>query len=72
HSVLTEYFGGLQARLANEEYPSEYNNGTFWIEPMMTFFLFQKRDVNYLVLEKIAGRASKRKAITKNHMPEEL
>ncbi|KAI7887063.1 uncharacterized protein EV154DRAFT_485029 [Mucor mucedo] len=49
NSVLTEYFENLQIRLTNEGYPSEYNNGTFWIEPMMTFFALQsKKEINYL------------------------
>ncbi|KAI7875757.1 uncharacterized protein EV154DRAFT_606811 [Mucor mucedo] len=29
----------IQARLSTEEYPSEYERGTFWIEPMMSYFI---------------------------------
>ena len=41
-SYLVNYFRKLQARLSQEQYPSEYARGTFWIEPMMTYFLLKK------------------------------
>ncbi|KAG2193510.1 hypothetical protein INT47_004745 [Mucor saturninus] len=38
-SYLASYFEKIQARLSTEEYPSEYERGTFWIEPMMSYFI---------------------------------
>ncbi|KAG2191880.1 hypothetical protein INT47_006471 [Mucor saturninus] len=37
-SYLASYFEKIQARLSTEEYPSEYERGTFWIEPMISYF----------------------------------
>ncbi|KAG2207973.1 hypothetical protein INT47_010957 [Mucor saturninus] len=38
-SYLASYFEKIQARLSTEEYPSEYERGTFWFEPLMLWYL---------------------------------
>lgn len=49
NSILFSYFESLQARLVAEPFPSEYDRGTFWIEPMAPFFAFREnRNVDYL------------------------
>lgn len=48
-SVLDQYFEELQLRLQSENVPAEYENGTFWIVPMMPFFALKKKlNVEYL------------------------
>ncbi|OBZ87400.1 hypothetical protein A0J61_04570 [Choanephora cucurbitarum] len=41
-SVISLYLESIQNRLSREDYPSEYARGTFWIEPMMPFFMLKK------------------------------
>ncbi|KAI8332327.1 hypothetical protein BD560DRAFT_441080 [Blakeslea trispora] len=41
-SHLSTYFESAQVRLSKESYPSKYARGTFWIEPMMSYFILKK------------------------------
>lgn len=49
-SFLYNYFESLQTRLSHKKHPSEYERGTFWIQPMQPFFDMNKhhKSVNYL------------------------
>ncbi|OBZ82605.1 hypothetical protein A0J61_09343, partial [Choanephora cucurbitarum] len=41
-SATSLYLESIQNRLSREDYPSVYARGTFWIEPMMPFFMLKK------------------------------
>ncbi|KAI8334041.1 hypothetical protein BD560DRAFT_414762 [Blakeslea trispora] len=42
-SFLISYFQKIQSRLCQEDCPSEYSRGTFWIEQMMPYFMLKKK-----------------------------
>ncbi|KAL9536766.1 hypothetical protein MBANPS3_012384 [Mucor bainieri] len=42
-NVLERYFSEIQTRLQEEDYPSEYTRGTFWITPKMPFFALKSK-----------------------------
>lgn len=44
--TLQQYFSLLQDRLSRQEYPREYSNGTFWINPPAPFFILKKSNLD--------------------------
>ncbi|KAI7896231.1 uncharacterized protein EV154DRAFT_492751 [Mucor mucedo] len=55
-SYLASCFEKIQARLSAEEYPSEYERGTFWIEPMMCYFIHKNnKKIEDIYQPRLAG-----------------